>query len=123
GIVDRFFPPMSGLLAGNGTGGSVNLGGSADVNNITQRPSFVASLTWVKDNHTFKFGSELQVHGYPVRSYSGTSGSYLFSPAQTGQPFQNTAVNGVNVGFPYASFLLGLVQQASISNPVFPRIG
>jgi hypothetical protein len=123
GIVNKFFPPMSGLLATNGTGGSINLGGSADVNNITQRPSFIASVSWVKSNHTYKFGSELQIHGYPVRSFSNASGSYVFGPAQTGQPFQNTAVNSANVGFPYASFLLGLVQQTSISNPVFPRIG
>ncbi len=122
-IVNKFFPPMSGLLASNGTGGSVNLGGSTDVDTITQRPSFVSSLMWVKDNHTFKFGAEMDIYGYPVQNYSNTSGSYVFSQAQTGQPFQNTAVNGANVGFPYASFLLGEVQQVSISNPVFPRIG
>jgi len=122
-IVNKFLPPMSGLMATNGSGGSVNLGGSADVNNITQRPSFIASLTWVKNNHTYKFGSELQIHGYPVRGYSNTSGSYVFGPAETGQPFQNTAVNGANVGFPYASFLLGQVDQTSIANPVFPRLG
>ena len=122
-IVNRFFPPMTGLLATNGTGGSVNLGGSADVNTITQRPSYLSSLMWVKDNHTFKFGAELDVYGYPVQNYSNTSGSYVFSQAQTGQPFQVSNVNGANVGFPYASFLLGVVQQVSISNPVFPRIG
>jgi hypothetical protein len=122
-IVNKFFPPMTGLLASNGTGGSANLGGSTDVDTITQRPSFVSSLSWVKNNHTFKFGSELDVYGYPVQNYSNTSGSYVFSQAQTGQPFQVSNVNGANVGFPYASFLLGEVQQVSISNPVFPRIG
>jgi len=123
GISHKFFPPMTGLLAGNGTGGSVNLGGQADVNNMTQRPSFIASLTAIKNNHSYKFGSELQIHGYPVRSYSGTAGSYVFSQAQTGQPFQNTNVQGVNVGFPFASFLLGQANSVSISQPVFPRLG
>ncbi|HXP86613.1 MAG TPA: TonB-dependent receptor [Bryobacteraceae bacterium] len=122
-IVNRFFPPMSGLLAANGTGGSVNLGGATDANSLTQRPTFNTSLTWVKNNHTYKIGSEFRTEGYPAINVSNTSGSYVFSPAQTGQPFQNTAVNGTNVGFGYASFLLGQVQQVSISNPVEPRLG
>jgi hypothetical protein len=74
--------------------GVLNLGGSSDVNDITQRPPFIASLIWVKDNHTYKIGSSLDIYGYPAQNYSNTSGSYVFSQAQTGQPFQNTAVNG-----------------------------
>ena len=46
-----------------------------------------------------------------------------FSAAQTGQPFQNVAVNGANVGFGYASFLLGQVNSVGIANPVEPRLG
>ena len=122
-IVNKFFPPMSGLLASNGTGGSVNIGGAADAITFTEHPSSVASLTWVKNNHTYKFGAQFDIYGYPVQNYSNTSGSYVFSQAQTGQPFQINNVAGANVGFPYASFLLGAVQQVSISNPVFPRIG
>jgi outer membrane receptor protein involved in Fe transport len=77
----------------------------------------------VRSNHTYKLGGELKVEGYPVHGNSNTTGTYVFSPAQTGEPFQQTAVNGANVGFGYASFLLGLVQSANIARPVFPKLG
>ncbi|PYS36761.1 MAG: hypothetical protein DMG14_23760, partial [Acidobacteria bacterium] len=123
GVTNKFFPPMSGFLAANGTGGSVNIGGQNDVNNMTQRPAANANITWVKNNHTYKFGSEVQLHNYPVRNFSGTAGNYVFSAAQTGQPFQNSAVQGVNVGFGFASFLLGQVNSVAIGQPSFPNWG
>ena len=122
-IETGFFPPMSSTIAANGTGGMKNIGSSAATNNITQSPSFNASLNWVKNNHSYKFGSEFRTEGYPPRVRGNTSGSYNFSAAQTGQPFQTTAVGGANVGFAYASFLLGQVNEVSISNPTFPRLG
>jgi hypothetical protein len=124
GIETGFFPPMSGMVnTANGTGGMKGIGSSAATNNITQAPTFNATLSWVKDNHSYKFGSEFRTEGYPPRVRGNTAGSYTFSAAQTGQPFQSAAVNGANVGFAYASFLLGQVNQVSISNPTFPRMG
>ena len=70
-----------------------------------------------------KLGGELKIEGYPVNGKSNTTGSYVFSASQTGQPFQQVNVNGANVGFPYASFLLGAVNSASIAQPVFPKLG
>jgi hypothetical protein len=122
-IETGFFPPMSTTIAANGTGGMKNFGSSAATNNITQSPTFNASLNWVKDNHSYKFGSEFRTEGYPPRVRGNTAGSYNFSAAQTGQPFQSAPVNGTNVGFAYASFLLGQVNSVSISNPTFPRMG
>ena len=121
-IVNRFFPAISGLLSATG-GGMKNIGSSAGNLQYTQRPTFNASLTIVKSNHTIKMGGELKIEGYPVNGKSNTTGSYVFGPSQTGQPFQQANVNGANVGFPYASFLLGLVNSASIAQPVFPRLG
>jgi len=123
GIETGFFPPMSSTIAANGTGGMKNIGSSAATNNITQAPTFNISLNWVKDNHTYKFGSELRTEGYPPRVRGNTAGSYNFNAQQTGQPFQTAAVGGANVGFAYASFLLGQVNSVSISNPTFPRMG
>lgn len=124
GIVNQWFPPMSGMLPTTGQGGMKNIGQAADTTNITQSPTFNATVSWVKDNHTFKFGSEFRTEGYPVRVGGNLTGSYVFSAAQTGQPFQNVpAAGGANVGFGYASFLLGQVQQVSISNPTNPRLG
>ena len=122
-IETGFFPPMSTTIATNGTGGMKNFGSSAATNNITQSPSFNASLNWVKNNHSYKFGSEFRTEGYPPRVRGNTAGSYNFSAAQTGQPFQELNVQGANVGFGYASFLLGQVNAVSINNPTFPRLG
>jgi hypothetical protein len=123
GIENKWFPTMSGFLATNGTGGMKTIGSEAGTNAITQSPSFNASITWVKENHTYKLGSEFRTEGYPPIVDGNTTGVYTFSPAQTGQPFQNTAVLGSNVGFGYASFMLGQVNQLSISNPTHPRMG
>lgn len=123
GITHQFFPPMSGLLATNGSGGMRNFGSSAYANAITQSPSYNATLNWVRDNHSYKLGSEFRTEGYPPDSRGGTAGSYTFAADTTGQPFQMTAVGGANVGFGYASFLLGLAKGISISNPTHPRMG
>lgn len=123
GQTHRFFSPMSGMLSANGQGGLKNIGSDSGNINYTQSPTFNANMTWVKGNHTYKWGAEFRTEGYPVQGYSGTDGRYGFAAEQTGQPFQLNAVSGFNVGFPYASFLLGLVDNVTMNNPVFPRIG
>jgi hypothetical protein len=123
GIENKFFPAMSGFLATNGTGGMKAIGSEAGTNAITQSPSFNAYLSWVKNNHTYKYGAEFRTEGYPPVVDGNTDGVYTFSAAETGQPFQVAPVNGANVGFGYASFLLGQVDQVLISNPTRPRMG
>ena len=124
GTSHTYFPAMSGMEAVNGLGGLKNIGSEAGNITYTRSPTFNASLSWVKSNHTYKFGSEFRTEGYPVTGFSNTEGTYTFSREQTGQPFQSvSAAGGYNVGFPYASFLLGQVNQVAINNPVFPRIG
>jgi len=124
GIENKFFPTMSGFLAGNGTGGMKGIGSEAGTNQITQSPSFNAYLSWIKDNHSYKFGSEFRTEGYPPIVDGNTDGVYGFSAAETGQPFQNIAsANSANVGFGYASFLLGQVDSINMSNPTHPRMG
>ena len=54
-----------------------------------KRPTFVANLTWVKNNHTFKFGGEAGIEGYPNSNFIDTNGSYNFSAAETGLPYLN----------------------------------
>ncbi len=133
GTTHQFFPPMTGLCTGpgpftpyvcTGQGGMQNFGNSAYSSQNTQSPSFNASVTWVKNNHTYKFGGELRLEGYPAHVKSNTSGSYVFAPDQTSLPYLNGAtVSGQTVGFAYASFLLGAVKTVSIANPVDPRLG
>ena len=123
GLEYKWFPAISGMLSTSGAGGMKNIGSEAGTNQITQNPSFNTNMSWVKNNHTFKFGGEFQTQGYPPIVDGNTLGSYTFAPNETGQPFQNTNVAGSNVGFGYASFLLGLVDGTSISRPTNPRMG
>jgi hypothetical protein len=133
GTTHQFFPPMTGLCTGpgpftpyvcTGQGGMQNFGNSAYAYAITQSPSFNASLTKVHENHTFKFGAEARVEGYPAHSRANSSGSYVFAADQTSLPYLNgTTLQGQTPGFAYASFLLGLVKTVSIANPVDPRLG
>ncbi len=130
GLTNIFFPPFSGLCQGgtinscSGQGGMMNFGAAAYATNISQVPSFNTSLTKVKGNHTYKFGGEFRTEGFPGHVKANTSGSYGFSPNQTGPYLSGSVVNAQNPpGFGYASFLLGLVNNVSISNPVDPRVG
>jgi len=116
------FPSMSGLTSAQG--GVATLGPVGAVQNIMQKTTAVASLTWVSNNHTYKFGSELQVDGFPARIVQGTNGTFTFSAAETGQPYLNSnTLGGGNVGFPYASFLLGLVDSGNIRVPTNRKLG
>jgi carboxypeptidase family protein len=133
GTTHQFFPAMSGLCTGavaftpyvcNGQGGMQNFGGSANGHAWTQSPSFNTSLTWVENNHTYKFGAETRIEGYPAPSNSGTAGSYIFAADQTSLPYLNgTTLQGQTPGFGYASFLLGQVKTVSVTNPVDPHLG
>lgn len=122
GLLNRFFPSMQNIMDPT-LGGMKNIAGSAaGVPNGSQIPTYNATATWVRSNHTYKFGSEFRTEGDTAPN-PGNDGIYTFSAAQTGEPFQSTPVGGVNVGLPYASFLLGQVNQVSQSGPISPRQG
>jgi hypothetical protein len=135
GVTHNFFPAMMGMCPGvpgpfnftpyvcTGQGGMQVIGGSANGHAWTESPSFNTSLTWVKNNHTYKFGGETRLEGYPAPA-AGSPGSYTFAPDQTSLPYLNgSTFKGLTPGFGYASFLLGQVQTVSVSNPVDPRLG
>jgi len=115
-------PSISGLTSAQG--GVANLGPVVGVQNIMQKTTAVASLAWVRNNHTYKFGGELQNDGFPARIIQGTDGIFAFSSAETGQAYlNNNTLAGGNVGFPYASFLLGLVDSGNIKVPTAGKLG
>jgi len=131
------FPGIGGLCVSGsgtntspctGTGGMMDMGptvfvpgtGVAGAQSLTKQmtPTYQASLTWVKNNHTFKFGSEVREFGYPLVGLANTNGLFGFSANQTAQPYaQSSIIGGRTVGFPYASFLLGQVNNGAV-NPV-----
>jgi outer membrane receptor protein involved in Fe transport len=83
---------------------------------LDDHPTAVLSGTLVKGNHTFKAGGEWW-RDFDGQKSGTTGGAYTFSGAQTGLPYlQTTNIGGGTVGFPYASFLLGASNSASIRN-------
>ncbi|MBZ5657280.1 MAG: TonB-dependent receptor [Acidobacteriia bacterium] len=68
------------------------------------------NVSWVKGRHTFKFGADVRFMQFNSHGDYGVP-TLAFDPAQTAGPY------GGNAGFGFASFLLGDVNQASISEP------
>ncbi len=71
---------------------------------------FNDNLSWVKGRHVLKFGAEFRAMQFNSHGDYGVS-TIAFDPAQTAGSF------GGNAGFGFASFLLGDVNQASVSMP------
>ena len=76
--------------ASNAQGGVKNLGPTGNRNIWYQKPTFNQSLTWVRNNHTYKFGAEVRFEGVPTLLYTSTNGVYSFSAAETALPYLNT---------------------------------
>ena len=120
--VPRMFPAFQN--ANNAQGGVKNLGPNGNRNIWYQKPTANASLTWVKNNHTYKAGAEMRIEGVPTFLYTATNGVYQFNAAETGLPStQGQNLQGGVVGAPYASFLLGLVDSGNIAYPPTARVG
>jgi len=121
GAVDLGFPRITGL---NGSLGGMSLG--IGVTNAQQyyadKPSANVSGTWIKGNHTYKAGGEWHRDIFSNRNRGNTYGSYSFSSQQTTLPStQGQSLSGGSIGYSYASFLLGAVSSASISNASDPQ--
>ena len=115
-------PPGATQCSTSAAGGMYNMGPQAGQgHSYWEKPASNASLTWVKNSHTFKLGGEMFLSGVPNIPYSNTNGNYTFSPNETGLPYLTTSsgqnLSGGTVGLGYASFLLGLVDQYSIAAP------
>jgi hypothetical protein len=124
------FPLLTGL---NDTtaGGTSIAGPPGRADNVYSIVDTTASLTWVKGNHTFKFGGNGEFQGSYTNTVSNLSGTYGFSSAQTAMPYLVNTSTGTStaniaanhVGLPYASFLLGAVDTAEIDPPSRVRFG
>jgi hypothetical protein len=68
------------------------------------------SLSWVRGRHTYRFGAELRAMQFNSHGDYGVP-HFVFDPSQTAGSF------GAEAGFGFASFLLGDVNQASVSEP------
>jgi hypothetical protein len=125
------FPVLSGMGNAQGglgatTGGSIGPGSHNYT--INESPTAIASLTWVRNNHSYKFGGSMLLNGNIVYNNSTLNGTYAFSNLQTSLPYvalsnATGSVAGNTIGFPYASFLLGLVNGGNIHDSSDTRIG
>ncbi len=122
GTLVKHFPIITGLyssLGGHGTA-TGGMGANALYTLWDYKPTANASVTWVKNNHTYKFGAEAKFTGNPIDLMMGANGNFQFSSQQTASPStEGQPLQGGSVGFPYASFLLGRVfggQVGAVSN-------
>ncbi|MBZ5677834.1 MAG: TonB-dependent receptor [Acidobacteriia bacterium] len=135
-FVDHAFPAFNGgatgMLGPNNTGGmniigpapGIGAGFNGTQNTNEAKTNLVANLTWVKNNHTFKFGAEASMEGYPNYNIISTNGLFTFSGNETALPYLNSAtVSGNTIGLPYASFLLGLPDSYEVDSPAVARLG
>jgi hypothetical protein len=117
-----YFPYITGLTTVRG--GMKDMGANMLGLSKMEKPNADASMTWVRGNHIFKFGGELRIEGYSSVAEYPAYGSLAFSAEQTGLPSTyGQDLKGGTIGFPYASFLLGLVDSGNIGVVSNPRLG
>jgi hypothetical protein len=122
GTYSNIPPTIIGLAgATDGSGMGTNaimgtaMGPNAQQHQWSEKPTATAVLSWVKGNHTYKFGYDFRVESYPSIATTPSNGSFTFSPAETALPYlRTTSIGGGNIGFNYASFLLGDVDSGVI---------
>ena len=117
GAVGNGFPRITGL-----GGGIPNWGPTNYQLYLQDKPTLVETITWIRGNHTFKLGGEWRIDTFTNSTRGGTYGNYNFSGNETTLPSSlGQNLQGGSIGFGYASFLLGRVNNASISNPADPQ--
>src|SRR6185295_14154085 len=128
GLPGSGFPKFNNL--GSSTFGGVynpaSVTSNIGINNrgllIGLKPTFVADLTWVRGNHTYKTGAEFKIDVLMNQAFAGLNGTFTFATAQTGLPsLAGVNLNGGAVGFGLASFMLGQYDSASIGNAQTPQ--
>jgi hypothetical protein len=121
GAVEKGFPRMTGLGTAQG-GMGFGMGPTNRNLYLQDKITSVASLAVTRSNHSYKFGAEYRFDNFTNQNTNLASGQYTFSGVQSGLPAtEGQNLQGGSVGFPYASFLLGLVNTATIGNPQDPQ--
>ncbi|MGA2720901.1 MAG: TonB-dependent receptor [Bryobacteraceae bacterium] len=110
------FPTINTL--GNSTVGgfstSYGMGVGAPVVNLADKPTVVLNATNVRGNHTYKIGIQWRLDT-TINKNAIAAPTYGFSGNETALPYLNSAtVGGNTIGLPYASYLLGLVDSATV---------
>ena len=75
---------------------------------------FLDTMSWFRGRHFFKFGVDLRTNRRNNRPTQG--GVINFNARATAIP--NEAISGTQIGYAFASYLLGIVDSASLLDPV-----
>ena len=122
-LINRQFPSVTGMcaypIAGTtcttgGLGGMQNIGTSGQIQtlNFEEKPTYTASMTYVRGAHTYKAGVEFYFQNNFNGSFAGVTLATGTGP--TSEPFTPTnSLNGQSMGFGFASFLLGDYQSTT----------
>jgi TonB dependent receptor len=128
----NYFPYISGTDGfpfGGGWSGAGFPGGVGsffeDVSQVDIKPTFNASMTWVKGNHTFKLGATAIFDGIPTITAGRAQGEFEFAQTETADPWQSGMpfVNTASSGFGYASFFLGAADGLQVGQVADSRLG
>jgi hypothetical protein len=115
------FPVIGAMFTQTGGGLSEGIANAGSLP-ATKKPQALINITHSRDRHTYKAGFEWRNDIFSIPVINGSHGSYNFNAQQTALPStQGQGLGGGAVGLPYASFLLGLVNNASVSNPTDPN--
>jgi hypothetical protein len=107
--------PPNFASANDSRGGMRDTGTSSQSNTWQIKPTAMASYSWVKGNHSIKFGGESRFESHPSNVITPANGSFYFNAAQTTMPYLHTTnLAQGNLGHPYASFLLGMINNGEI---------
>jgi hypothetical protein len=122
GIIDTTAGPPQMNFAGNTPYNSIGQSGwPAFGFLVNNRWQFSNDLTWVKGRHTLKTGFEYRYHDFPFRGWAvgAVAGNFSFNRLGTGG-YDARGNSLSQTGDPFASFLLGQVQDATQTIPVQP---
>lgn len=122
GTYTDMFPSLQSLSLGNG-GGMANMGPGSATQLLNTKPTANASLSWVRGNHTIKFGGEMVLEQFPTYNETYANAWIVFAQQQSGIPSTNGQNLVAQPGFNYASFLLGGTNNGFIGIPSKSRLG
>lgn len=115
------FPRLTGTSTG-GYGMTLGMGPTNANKYATDKLTAVLNVSWVRGNHSYKFGADWRKDFYRDRHVNGTQGVWGFDNSITGEPYLGAgSLSGGNLGNGYADFLLGLATSGSVMTPQDPQ--
>jgi hypothetical protein len=123
-----YFPELFGGLDSPFGGGFGPASGNFNESpkQVDIKPTFNASATLVRGNHTVKIGASALFEGIPTISFSrGPAGLYTFAQTETADPQQlgQPWAQFLSSGYGYASFFLGAVDSLGTGAESDSRVG